>query len=74
MLYPNQPWTKIHILTINQWPKHRQALTRAEDNKNHLGLEAKTYWLTDCQSQCDFDFDFDQTVQWVPDKETGMKL
>jgi hypothetical protein len=23
-----------------------------------MGLDAKTYWLTDRQSQCDFDFDF----------------
>jgi hypothetical protein len=22
-----------------------------------MGLDTKTYWLTDCQSQCDFDFD-----------------
>jgi hypothetical protein len=22
-----------------------------------MGLDIKTYWLTDCQSQCDFDFD-----------------
>jgi hypothetical protein len=22
-----------------------------------MGLETKTYWLTDRQSQCDFDFD-----------------
>jgi hypothetical protein len=21
-----------------------------------MGLDTKTYWLTDCQSQCDFDF------------------
>jgi hypothetical protein len=25
-----------------------------------IGLDTKTYWLTDRQSQCDFDFDFDQ--------------
>jgi hypothetical protein len=24
-----------------------------------MGLDAKTYWLTDRQSQCNFDFDFD---------------
>jgi hypothetical protein len=24
-----------------------------------MGLDAKTYWLTDRQSHCDFDFDFD---------------
>jgi hypothetical protein len=23
-----------------------------------VGLDTKTYWLTDRQSQCDFDFDF----------------
>jgi hypothetical protein len=25
-------------------------------------LDTKTYWLTDRQSQCDFDFDFDEAV------------
>jgi hypothetical protein len=24
-----------------------------------MGLDTKTYWLTDRQSQCDFGFDFD---------------
>jgi hypothetical protein len=24
-----------------------------------MGLDTKTYWLTDRQSQCDFDCDFD---------------
>jgi hypothetical protein len=24
-----------------------------------MGLDTKTYWLTDRQSQCDSDFDFD---------------
>jgi hypothetical protein len=23
-----------------------------------MGLDTKTYWLADRQSQCDFDFDF----------------
>jgi hypothetical protein len=23
-----------------------------------MGLDTKTYWLTDCQSQCDFDFEY----------------
>jgi hypothetical protein len=23
-----------------------------------MGLDTKTYWLTDRQSQCDFDFDY----------------
>jgi hypothetical protein len=27
-----------------------------------MGLDTKTYWLTDRQSQCDIDFDFDYTV------------
>jgi hypothetical protein len=27
-----------------------------------MGLDAKTYWLTDRQSQCDFDFDLTQSV------------
>jgi hypothetical protein len=25
-----------------------------------MGLDTKTYWLTDRHSQCDFDFDFDK--------------
>jgi hypothetical protein len=25
-----------------------------------MGLDTKTYWLTDRQSQCDFDFDLSQ--------------
>jgi hypothetical protein len=25
-----------------------------------MGLDTKTYWLTDRQSKCDFDFDFDR--------------
>jgi hypothetical protein len=25
-----------------------------------MGLDTKTYWLTDRQSQCDFDFDLDE--------------
>jgi hypothetical protein len=24
-----------------------------------MGIDTKTYWLTDRQSQCDFDFDFE---------------
>jgi hypothetical protein len=27
-----------------------------------MGLDTKTYWLTDRHSQCDFDFDFDLNV------------
>jgi hypothetical protein len=29
-----------------------------------MGLDTKTYWLTDRQSQCDFDFDFDPGSRW----------
>jgi hypothetical protein len=25
----------------------------------HMGIDTETYWLTDRQSLCDFDFDFD---------------
>jgi hypothetical protein len=25
-----------------------------------MGLDTKAYWLTDRQSQCDFEFDFNQ--------------
>jgi hypothetical protein len=28
-----------------------------------MELDTKTYWLTDRQSQCDFDFDFEKAVQ-----------
>jgi hypothetical protein len=27
--------------------------------KSQIGLDTKKYWLTDRQSQCDFDFDFE---------------
>jgi hypothetical protein len=27
-----------------------------------MGLDTKTYWLTDRQSQCNFDFDFEVTI------------
>jgi hypothetical protein len=27
-----------------------------------MGLDTKTYWLTDRQSQCEFDFDFDNEL------------
>jgi hypothetical protein len=32
-----------------------------------MGLDTKTYWLTDRQSQCnfDFDFDFDKYMAWT---------
>jgi hypothetical protein len=28
-----------------------------------MGLDTKTYWLTDRQSQCDFDLTLAETVQ-----------
>jgi hypothetical protein len=28
-----------------------------------IGLDTKTYWLTNRQSQCDFDFDF--SASWI---------
>jgi hypothetical protein len=28
-----------------------------------MGLDTKTYWLTDRQSQCNFDFDFDFDIE-----------
>jgi hypothetical protein len=28
-----------------------------------MGLDTKTYFLTDRQSQCDFDFEFDKAVE-----------
>jgi hypothetical protein len=30
-----------------------------------MGLDTKTDWLTDRQSQCDFDFDFEQNMYLV---------
>jgi hypothetical protein len=30
-----------------------------------MGLDTKTYWLTDRQSQCDFDFDLELRVAVV---------
>jgi hypothetical protein len=29
-----------------------------------MGLDTKTYWLTDRQSQCDFDFDLSLVQLW----------
>jgi hypothetical protein len=31
-----------------------------------MGLDTKTYWLTDRQPQCDFDFDF-ENKKWQED-------
>jgi hypothetical protein len=31
-----------------------------------MGLDTKTYWLTDRQSQCDFDFDKNSSVGREP--------
>jgi hypothetical protein len=33
-----------------------------------MGLDSKTYWLTDRQWQCDFNFDFDLTGQVAPSR------
>jgi hypothetical protein len=30
-----------------------------------MGLDANTYWLTDRQSQCDYDFYYELTVQFT---------
>jgi hypothetical protein len=30
-----------------------------------MGLDTETYWLTDRQSQCDFDFDFESNTELV---------
>jgi hypothetical protein len=34
-----------------------------------MGLDTKTYWLTDRQSQCNFDFDFDLQPSRVVERE-----
>jgi hypothetical protein len=34
-----------------------------------MGLDTKTYWLTDRQSQCDFDFDLSLEVVVEDDGE-----
>jgi hypothetical protein len=38
-----------------------------------MGLDTKTHWLTDRQSQCDFDFDLtvSQNVEWVVGERRG---
>jgi hypothetical protein len=43
-----------------------------------MELDAKTYWLTDCQLQCNFDFDFDfdfdfevNSVEWSEEYLVG---
>jgi hypothetical protein len=36
-----------------------------------MGLDTKTYWLTDRQSQCDFDFDVDfDSIQRAEEQRT----
>jgi hypothetical protein len=37
----------------------RNFQTEISGHEPQMGLDTKTYWLTDRQSQCDFDFDFD---------------
>jgi hypothetical protein len=39
-----------------------QALKKISGHEPQMGLDTKTYWLTDRQSQCDFDFDLIQAV------------
>jgi hypothetical protein len=39
-----------------------------------MGLDTKTYWLTDRHSQCDFDFDFDFDLKCSVEKSTGSEL
>jgi hypothetical protein len=37
-----------------------------------MGFDTKTYWLTDRQSQCDFDFDFDlKKFSWALQERLG---
>jgi hypothetical protein len=37
-----------------------------------MGLDTKTYWLTDRQSQCDFDFDSDlSSIQFSVEDSYG---
>jgi hypothetical protein len=36
-----------------------------------MGLDTKTYWLTDRQSQCDFDFDLWVSSAWKPVNSAG---
>jgi hypothetical protein len=38
-----------------------------------MGLDTKTYWLTDRQSQCDFDFDFRDSLEMAEEWEIGVR-
>jgi hypothetical protein len=38
-----------------------------------MRLDTKTYWLTDSQSQCDFDFDFTRQSWDSSQKEVGVR-
>jgi hypothetical protein len=38
-----------------------------------MGLDTKTYWLIDRQSQCDFEFDFDIDF-WAVSRRTRMRM
>jgi hypothetical protein len=39
-----------------------------------MGLDTKTYWLTDRQSQCDFEFDFWYKANPVTENIGGLNL
>jgi hypothetical protein len=36
-----------------------------------MGLDTKTYWLTDRQSQCGFDFELPQEFSWKKISDRG---
>jgi hypothetical protein len=48
-------------------PLVREGAPEKRDRNCKKILDTKTYWLTDRQSQCDFDFNFDFEVQNVVD-------
>jgi hypothetical protein len=49
-------------------PLVREGALQKQGRNCQMGLDTKTYWLTDRQSQCDFDSDFVDKIDVVPDR------
>jgi hypothetical protein len=45
-------------------PLVREGAPQKQDRNCQTAIDTKTYWLTDRQSQCDFDFDFGEKNWW----------
>jgi hypothetical protein len=43
-------------------PLVKEGSPQKQDRNCQMGLDTKTYWLTDRQSQCDYDIDYDSVL------------